>query len=101
MTVQVVQAIQDRLQMLKDSAAKLDKTLVDKRAKDFLLRPASNSLSDVETVLLPHAIKAPNPAHANMWFEMADFQLGQAEKQLKHAQDMVVKYGADLQVIGG
>jgi hypothetical protein len=94
------QAIQDRLQTLKDSAAQLDKTIVEKRANYYLLRPASNLLSDVETILLPHALEAPNPAHASMWFEMAEFQLEQAEKQLEHAQDMVAKYGANLEAIG-
>jgi hypothetical protein len=36
-----------------------------------------------------------------MWFEMAEFQLAQAEKQLRHAQDMVAKYGTNLQMVGG
>jgi hypothetical protein len=81
--------------------SQLDKTLARKEVKDYLLRPASNSLSDVETLLLPHGLKAPNPGHASMWFEMAEFQLGQAEKQLKHAQDMVTRYGPNLKVIGG
>jgi hypothetical protein len=36
-----------------------------------------------------------------MWFEMAEFQLVQAERQLTHAQEMVAKYGANLQAIGG
>jgi len=31
-----------------------------------------------------------------MWFEMAEFQLTRAEKQLKHAQDIISKYGADF-----
>jgi hypothetical protein len=96
-----VQVIQSKLVTLKSMASQLDKTLVDKTAKDFLLRPASNSLSDVESLLLPHGVKAPNPAHASMWFEMAEFQLAQAEKQLRHAQDMVAKYGTNLQMVGG
>ena len=45
--------IQDRLGTLKNSLSQLNKTLVDNRAKGYLLRPASNSLSDVETFLLP------------------------------------------------
>jgi hypothetical protein len=96
-----VQAIQVRLQMLVDSTAKLDKTISDKSAKDFLLTPAFNALRDVETFLLPHAIKAPNPVSAAMWFEVVEFQLGLTETLLKHAQDMVAKYGANLQTIGG
>jgi hypothetical protein len=34
-----------------------------------------------------------------MWFEMAEFQLTRAEKQLKHAQDIIAKYGADFAAI--
>jgi hypothetical protein len=69
-------------------------------AKNYLLRPASNSFGDVEIILLPRRLNAPNPAHASMWFEMAEFELRQAEERLKNAQDMVAKYGAKLQAIG-
>lgn len=71
----------------------------DKNARDHLLRPASNSLRDVETTLLPNALNA-SPAYASMWFEMAEFQLTRAEKQLKHAQDIIAKYGADVAAVG-
>lgn len=96
-----VEAIRSKLEGLKIVLSQLDKTLVDKTAKDYLLQPASNSMGDVETYLLPSGLKAQNPAHASMWFEMAEFQLEQAESQLNHAQDMVRKYGASLQAIGG
>jgi hypothetical protein len=43
-----------------------------------------------------HALLDATPAYALMWFEMAEFQLTRAEKQLKHAQDIVSKYGADF-----
>jgi hypothetical protein len=95
-----VQAIQARLQVLKDSASQLDKTILENAAKDALLGRASDLLSDVETLLLPYALKASNPAHAAMWFEIAEFQLGQAEQRLKYAQAMIVKYGANLQAVG-
>jgi hypothetical protein len=93
-------AIQSRLGTLKNSLSQLNKTLVDNRAKGYLLRPASNSLSDVETFLLPRALKATNPAYLSMWREMADFELRKAEERLKYAQDMVSKYGENLQAIG-
>lgn len=96
----MILAIQIKRQKLKDWAIQLDKTILDKAATDSLLRPAWNSLRDVENLLLPSALRASSPAHASMWFEMADFQLGQAEKQLQHAEDMVAKYGESLQVIG-
>ena len=92
-----VQVIQSWLETLKSLVSQLDKTIEDKKVKEYLLRPSSN---DVEFLLL-HGLEAPDRAHASMWFEMAEFQLGQAEKQLKHAQDMVAKYGANLEVIGG
>ena len=95
-----VQVIQSWLETLKSLVSQLDKTIEDKKAKEYLLRPVSNSMIDVE-FLLSHGFEAPNRAQASMWFEMAEFQVGQAEKQLKHAQDMVAKYGANLEVIGG
>jgi hypothetical protein len=93
-------AIQSRLGKLKALVAELDKTIVVKKAKDFLLRPASNAFCDVEISYLPHGLKATNPAHASMWFEIAEFELRQAEERLKYVQDMVAKYGANLQAIG-
>jgi hypothetical protein len=92
--------IQSRLGKLKALVAELHKTIMDKKAKDFLLRPASNVFNDVEISYLPHGLKAANPAHASMWFEIAEFELRQAEERLKYVQDMVAKYGATLQAIG-
>ena len=96
-----IQAIQSNLGTLKDLASQLDKTIVNREAQNALLLPASNAFSDIETILLPHGLKAPNPALASMWFEIAEFRLAQAEVQLKYAQGMVAKYGANLQAIGG
>jgi hypothetical protein len=92
------QAIQSRHKWAEDLAAQLRQTIKDKNARDQLLRPALNSLRDVETTLLPNALKA-SPAYAAMWFDMAEFQLTRAEKQLKHAQDIIAKYGADFTAI--
>jgi hypothetical protein len=93
------QAIQSRHKRAEDSCVELKQKIKDENARDYLLRPALNSLRDVETTLLPNALKA-GPAYASMWFEMAEFQLTRAEKQLKHAQDIISKYGADLAAIG-
>jgi hypothetical protein len=93
------QAIQSRHKRAEDLSVEIRQKLKDKRAIDHLLRPALNSLRDVETTLLPNALKA-SPAYASMWFEMAEFQLTRAEKQLKHAQDMIAKYGADVAAVG-
>ena len=79
----------------EDLSVELRKQVTDKNARDRLLLPALISLRDVEAILLPNALKA-GPAYASMWFEMAEFQLARAEKQLKHAQDIISKYGADF-----
>ena len=88
------QAIQSRHKWAENLSAELKQTIKNKSARDHLLVPALNSLRDVETVLLPQALKA-SPAYASMWFEIAEFQLTRAEKQLKHAQDIIAKYGAN------
>ncbi len=93
------QAIQSRHKLAEDLSAELKQKIKDQNARDYLLRPALNSLRDVETTLLPNALKA-SAAYASMWFEMAEFQLTRAEKQLKHAQDMIAKYGADGAAVG-
>jgi len=89
------QPIQSRHKRAEDLSVKLTQKIRDKNARDYLLRPALNSLRDVETILLPNALKT-GPVYASMWFEMAEFQLTRAEKQLKHAQDIISKYGADF-----
>ena len=86
------QAIQSRHKWAEDLSVVLRQTIKNKTARNHLLLPALNSLRDVETILLPQALKA-NPAYASMWFEMAEFQLARAEKQLKHVQDIISKYG--------
>ena len=92
------QAIQSRHKWAEDLSVELKQTIKNKSAMNQLLLPALNSLRDVETILLPQALKA-SPAYASMWFEMAEFQLTRAEKQLKHAQDIIAKYGADFAAI--
>ena len=94
-----VQAIQSRHKLAEGLNVELTEKIKDKNARDYLLRPALNSLRDVETILLPNALKA-SPAYASMWFEMAEFQVARAEKQLKHAEDMIAKYGQDVAAVG-
>ena len=89
------QAIESRHKWAEDLSVELRKKVTDRNARDCLLCPALISLRDVEITLLPNALKA-GPAYASMWFEMAEFQLTRAEKQLKHAQDIISKYGADF-----
>jgi hypothetical protein len=92
------QAIQNKLRALSDLAAQLDKTIRDKKAKDCILRPALNWLSDVGYSLSQGRKETVN---APMWFKFAELQLRGAEKQSSHAQKLVKLYGADLRVVGG
>jgi len=96
-----VQGIQSRLQVLKDSASQLERTIVDEEARESLLRLATYLLADVERFVLPQALKAGNPIDASRWSNAAELQLKSAQEQLTRAQDMVSKYGPNLRVIGG
>jgi hypothetical protein len=96
-----IQVIEGRLGPLKDLLSRLDEMLVNPTAKRYLLRPAYRALSDVENLLLPRSFTAPNPAYTAMWLGMAEFELTKAEERLKYAQDMIAKYGANLQAITG
>jgi hypothetical protein len=93
------EAIQGTIRALRDSAAQLDVRIIEPRTKEYLLRPALNALRDVETFLLPNALKAGNGSRAAMWFTMVDFQLAQAERQIGLAKDLVSNYGTSLQLI--
>ena len=92
--------IQKRVGTLKDLISHLNKIILDKDAKDFLLRPATSSLHDVECYLLPQALNAKTPEYGDSWFRAVEFQLQSAENQLQHVQEMVSKYGANLRVVG-
>ena len=93
------EAIQGTITALRDSTAQLDARIIDSRTKEYLLLPALSALRDVETFLLPNALKAENGSRAAMWFTMADFQLAQAERQIGLAKDLVSNYGTSLQLI--
>jgi len=86
-----VQQFQNKITELKFLLVQLNKTVVDKDAKEFLLHTGKNSLDDVETYLLPHGLKATND-NAEMWFRLVEFQLEVAEGELKYAQGVVAKY---------
>jgi hypothetical protein len=96
-----VQQIQMALRVQSDLASHLEKTIVNKDAKEFLLRFALNSLSDIDTYLLPQALKADTPAGTSIWLQGAELMLSSATKQLQRAQEMVAKYGANIVLIGG
>ena|ERR1700676_3965958 len=95
---QRVQAIESKLSPLKQLAAQLNQTLTSQEAKDYLVGRAMTFLNDVESLLRHGKSKDGTPPW--LWFELADFSLAQAERQLKQAQDMIVRYGADLAAIG-
>lgn len=96
---QRAQVIQDRLASLKSIASRLEQTIVGTDTKDFLLHSATKSLHDVEHFLLPQGLKA-NPANAAMWLDAADSQLRSANETLIRTQDLIVKYGLNLRVVG-
>jgi hypothetical protein len=95
---QRAQEIQNRLAILKSTAANLEQTIVHADTKDFLLHSATKSLHDVENFLLPQGLKALS-ASAAMWFDAAEFQLCSVNETLIHTQDLIAKYGPSLRVV--
>ncbi|SRR5258705_4282481 len=95
---QSAQVIESKVSELKQLAAQLDQTLTNEAAKQYLVRRATDLLDDVEAELR-HG-KSTDSTHPWMWFYMADFSLVEAERRLKHAQEMVAKFGTDLEAIG-
>ncbi len=96
---QRAQVVQDRLASLKSIASRLEQIIVDTDTKDFLLHSATKSLHDVENFLLPQGLKAVS-ASAAMWFDAAEFQLCSVNETLIHTQDLILKYGPNLRVVG-
>ena len=73
----------DLLASLKARLAKLDQAIVDKDAKDYLLRLARNWLVEREVA----------PGTEGVMFPLI-------EQQLRNAEDLVAKYGSNLRVVG-
>lgn len=88
-----VQEIQKKLTELKKLLSHAGKIIEDKDAEEFLLHSARNSLSDVETHLLTQGLKAKTADDASVWFRAAEIQLQWAEKELKHAKNIVTGMG--------
>jgi len=83
-----------------DLAATIGKTILDDEAKEFLLRPALDRLFEVKTSLLPNAVNATTPGDANRWYALVELELNAVKKELARAQEMLDKYGANIQFIG-
>ncbi len=98
-----INSINQQHRALADSAASLQQTIRDADAKEYFLRFALNSLSDVESFLLPHALKAQNEFGGNpvIYLQGAEMMLNLVAGQLKQAQEAVKKYGPDLRLVGG
>jgi hypothetical protein len=75
---------QDKLTSLKEWAAKLNETIVDKDAKDHFLKVQKNWLDDVERKVVPGV----------------EHILPIIEQLLERAQEAVYKYGPNLRIIG-
>jgi hypothetical protein len=58
-------------------------------------------LNDIESFLIPHALKARNERDFLMWAAAADMMLRIATEQREGTQDILLKYGPNLQSLGG
>ena len=75
----------DLLASLKARLAKLDQAIVDKDAKDYLLRLPRNWLDDIEREVAPGIESVILPL---------------IDQQLRNAEDLVTKYGPNIRVVG-
>lgn len=91
--------IRVRLQKANIALAQHEASIKNKEVAATLLRLAKSLLSDVDTTILPYALQAQD-AYISKWYDIANFQLGQAEEQIRHVGDLIVKFGPDIQLIG-
>ena len=90
------QAMQNRLQTLRDSVSRINKTITGNRTKKHFLRPISR-LADNAEIALSEGLKYP--AHATMFLRFAEYDLGEAERRLSFTQEMLAAYGPELEEI--
>lgn len=93
--------IRDRSQKAKNSVAQYESVITNKEVSAALLGVAKNLLGDVESFLLPYALKPEHPAFSDMWFKVAEFQLAQAEEQIRQVGILVTKFGGNIEIVGG
>jgi hypothetical protein len=93
--------IRDRVQKAKQSSAQYESTITNREVSTTLLRIATNLLGDVESFLLPYALKPEHPDFSDMWFKAAEFQLAQAEEQIRQVGILVTKFGGNIEIVGG
>ena len=91
--------IRDRVQKAKQSSAQYESTITNREVSTTLLRIATNLLGDVESFLLPYALKPEHPDFSDMWFKAAEFQLAQAEEQIRQVGILVTKFGGNIEIV--
>jgi len=80
----------------------LDSKLSDKVPySKWKLRQALYYLRDVETFLLPHAVKAQRNVDAARWIGIAELQLAKASKARQEVQKDFDKFGPNMVEVGG
>jgi hypothetical protein len=65
------------------------------------LRQGNNQLKEVETFLLPSALRATKETDAQRWLDTAEFVIAEAMRYRKSVQDNFDKYGPHMIEIGG
>jgi hypothetical protein len=81
-------------------AAGLKSTILDSETSELLLQSPLAYLANAKNLLLPNAAKASSPVEAARWYDLAELELSAARKQLVRAQELVDKYGPNIQLIG-
>ena len=73
-----------KMGLLKARVARLERDIVDEDARDYLLRLPKTWLADVERNVAPG---------------IETFMLPRIDQQLKHAEELVAKYGPKLRIV--
>lgn len=92
-----LEQIQSKLQVLKETASKLEAQIQGGKARRALrLDVAANWLTDVERLYIPSAQNPALPANSRMFLELAEFSLAHAEAVLIAAEKMHQDHGGSL-----
>src|ERR1017187_1197483 len=96
-----IESIRTRAAAERATVSELSGTVTDSYIKKNMLGRATNCLDDVEQFLVRRALDATNDRDFSMWIAAAELMLQIATQQRKGVQDLIAKYGPNVQSIGG
>jgi hypothetical protein len=97
-----IRQIESKVKAERGEVSALDSKLTEKGApySKWKLRQAMSRLNEVETFLLPQALKAQTEYYAAKWLETAEYEIAAAAQTRQNVQKDSDKFGSDTVEVG-